>query len=43
MVLKNIISDVEHGVLAVRKVSVTGFLTIEILSTKKYFKLTDQL
>lgn len=35
--------DVENGVLAVEKFSVTGFLTIDDLNTKKYFTLTDQV
>lgn len=35
--------DVENGVLAIEKFSVTGFLTIDDLSTKKYFTLTDQV
>jgi len=35
--------DVENGILTVEKFSVTGFLTIDDLSTKKYFTLTDQV
>ncbi|WP_294346863.1 hypothetical protein [uncultured Sphingobacterium sp.] len=35
--------DVENGVLAIEQFSVTGFLTIDDLSTKKYFTLTDQV
>ncbi|GEM_PF-6215534 len=29
--------------IAIKKFSVTGFLTIDDLSTKKYFRLTDQV
>ncbi len=41
--LKKIFLAVEHGVLAVKKFSVTGFLTIDGLCTEKYFTLTDQV
>ncbi len=40
---KTLFLAVEHAVLAVKKFSVTGFLTIVDLSTKKYFTLTDQV
>ncbi len=40
---RNIFLDVENGVLAIEKFSVTVFLTIDDLSTKKYFILTDQV
>ncbi|WP_286733042.1 MULTISPECIES: restriction endonuclease [Sphingobacterium] len=52
-VLKNVTLDystdrklflaIEYGILAIKKCSVTGFLTIDELSTKKYFTLTDQV
>ncbi|WP_293879029.1 restriction endonuclease [Sphingobacterium sp. UBA1498] len=35
--------DFKNEVLSVEKFSVTGFLTIDDLSTKKYFTLTDQV
>ena len=40
---KTLFLAVEHGVRAVKKCSVTGFLTIDDLCTKKYFTLTDQV
>ena len=40
---KTLFLAVEYGVLADKEFSVTGFLTIDDLSTKKYFTLTDQL
>jgi len=43
LVLKKLFLAIEHGVLAFKKFSVTGFLTIDDLSTKKYFTLTDQV
>ena len=43
MVLKKLFLAIEHGVLAVNKFSVTGFLTIDDLSTTKYFTLADQV
>jgi len=43
LVLKKVFLAIEHGALAVKKFSVSGFLTIDDLSTKKYFTLTDQV
>ncbi|WP_293887915.1 MULTISPECIES: hypothetical protein [unclassified Sphingobacterium] len=40
---RNIFLHVENGVLAIEKFSVTVFLMIDDLSTKKYFILTDQV
>ncbi len=41
LVLKNLFLAIEHGVLAVNKFSIIGFLTIDELSSKKYFTLMD--
>ncbi len=43
LVLKKLFLAIEHGVRAVKKFSVTRFLTIDDLCTKKYFTLTDQV
>jgi len=40
---KTLFLAVEHGVRAVKKFAVTRFLTIDDLSTEKYFTLTDQV
>jgi hypothetical protein len=43
LVKKKLFLAVKHGVLAVKKFSITGFLTIDDLCTKKYFALRDQV
>jgi len=43
LVFKKLFLAVEQGVLVVNKFSVTVFLTIDDLSSKKYFTLADQV